>query len=290
MRNVTFLKPDNLLEVSRVLIEQKGTAQLAAGCTDVIPALRRELIDPQTIISLRGIPNLSYIVEDGSVVRIGATTIMTQIAMSALIQSQFPALAEAAANVGSRLVQNSATLAGNLCNASPAADTAPPLLVYGAKVKIFNQGTEREVELAQFFVGPRRTILQPGDVVVEIILPRPESNSYSVFIKQGRRKALEISILTVAVKLVLGNNGEVVKAAIACGAVGPTPVLVKASEKLLGRAINSEADLVPMLEALTAEVSPISDIRGTAEYRQHMVGILAKRAVCQLVTSCGRGA
>lgn len=289
MQNITFLKPDNLLEVSRVLIEQKGTAQLAAGCTDVIPALRRELISPQTIVSLRGIPNLSYVVEDGAVVRIGAMTTMTELAQSPIILAQFPALAEAADNVGSRLVQNSATIAGNLCNASPAADTAPPLLVYGAKVKIFNQGVERELELAQFFVGHRKTVLQPGDVVVEIILPRPEPNTYSVFMKQGRRKALEISILSVAVKLTLGSNGDVVKAAIACGAVGPTPVLAKASEKLIGQIITSEEDLVPMLEALTAEVAPISDIRGTAEYRKHMVGILTKRAVCQLVTSNGKG-
>lgn len=292
MRSFNFIKPVSLAETSRILSEQAGKAKLAAGCTDIIPALRRKAIAPETLVSLKGIQGMSYIVNEEGVVRIGAATTMTEIAESEVITTNFPALAEAAGNVGSRLVQNTATVGGNICNASPAADTAPPLLVYEAKVKIFNQGTEKIIGLADFFVGVGKTVLVPGDVVVEFILPIPDVNSTSMFIKQGRRKALEISLLSVAVNLTFGDNDEITKANIAYGAVAPTPVLAKeAGEKLIGKVINGENDLVNALMALDKYVKPISDVRSSAEYRKHMAVVLTRRAILQLAkTKSGKGA
>lgn len=292
MRSFNFIKPATLAEASQIMAGQAGKAKLAAGCTDIIPALRRKAIAPETLVSLKGIPGMSYILEEEGVIRIGAATTMTEIAESALVAATFPALTEAAGNVGSRLVQNTATVGGNICNASPAADTAPPLLVYEAKVKIFNQGSEKVIELADFFVGVGKTVLVHGDIVVEFILPKPGVNNTSMFIKQGRRKALEISLLSVAVNLTFGANGEITKANIAYGAVAPTPVLAKeAGEKLIGKVINSENDLVNALMALDSYVKPISDVRSSAEYRKHMAVVLTKRAIFQLVkTNSGKGA
>jgi aerobic carbon-monoxide dehydrogenase medium subunit len=286
VHNLKFIRPNSIQEVSKVLAEQAGKVMLAAGCTDIIPALRRKVIAPEIIVSLKGVSNLSYIIEDSSVVRIGALTTMTEIAESDVIKNKFPALAIAAGNVGSRLVQNSATIAGNLCNASPAADTAPPLLVYGAILKIFNQGEEREVDLAEFFVGYRQILLKPGDVVQEIILSTPDVKSVSTFVKHGKRKALEISIVSVAVNLTLGDKGEITEAAIAWGAVGATPALSKTTvEKLNGLVVKSEEDLTAVIETLATEVSPISDIRSTGEYRKQVVAVLTRRAIYQLVSS-----
>jgi CO/xanthine dehydrogenase FAD-binding subunit len=287
VHNFGFIKPNSLQEVSRILAENEYNAKLVAGCTDVIPALRKKIISPEMMVSMKGIPNLSYITEDGKVVRIGAGITMTDVSESELIRTIFPALATACENVGSRHIQNSATVVGNLCNASPAADTAPPILAYKGKLTIFNQGNEREVDLSEFFVGPGKTILRPGDVVKEIILPLPKEKNKSVFIKQGKRKALEISILNVAVNLSFSDQDEIIDACIACGAVGPTPILAKkAAEKLIGLKINSEVDLNLALEVLSTEVSPISDIRSTAEYRRHMVVVLTKRAI---LSCCGKG-
>lgn len=292
MGSFNFIKPTSLTEVSRLMAEHGDKAKLSAGCTDLIVQLRRKAINPETIISLRGIADLAYIVEEADYVRIGATTTMSDIAESELIVNKYPALAQAAGNIGSQLIQNSATIAGNICNASPAADTATPLLVYGAKVKIFNQGQEKIVEIAQFFKGVGKTVLQPGDVVAEILLPIQDANSLSLFMKQGRRKALEISILSVSVNLSFGDNGEITKAAIGCGAVAPTPVLgQKAASQLIGKVVKEEEDLTTVLNILAGEVSPISDIRGTSEYRQHMVLVLTKRAILELVQNWnGKGA
>lgn len=292
MGSFNFVKPTSIGEASRLMAEQADKAKLAAGCTDLIVHLRRRVINPEKLVSLRGIPDLSYITANSDNIRIGATTTMAEIAESELILKKYPALANAAGSVGSQLIQNSATIAGNICNASPAADTATPLLVYGAKVKIFNQGQEKIVELAEFFTGPGKTILKPGDIVVEIILPEQDANSASIFIKQGRRKALEISILSVSVNVSFGNQGEITKAAIGCGAVAPTPVLAKgAAGQLTGKIIKTEADLEQVLDTLAGEVTPISDIRSTADYRTHMVIVLTKRAIMECVQNWnGKGA
>ncbi|WP_084031492.1 FAD binding domain-containing protein [Anaerobacillus arseniciselenatis] len=286
-KDFDFIKPNSLEEISEILAKEKGRAQIAAGCTDIIPSLRKKLISPEKMVSIKGIPGLSYVEQDEDVVRIGATTTMTDLIESDLIRENFPALLKAAENVGSRHIQNSATVVGNLCNASPAADTAPPLLVYRAALKIMNQGKEREVELRNFFLGPRKTVLVPGDIVTEIILPFPNENSKSLFIKHGKRKALEISIVSVAVNLSFDENGKITEAHISCGSVGPTPILAeKTATKLVGLKVQGDEDLAFILEAISSEISPIDDVRSTGEYRRYVTCVLTKRAI---LACCGKG-
>ncbi|QVK19881.1 xanthine dehydrogenase family protein subunit M [Mycoplasmatota bacterium] len=272
-----------LKETSEFLVSKGNVAMISAGSTDVLVHTQKRGF-PNYIVSLNQIQDLNYVNVDKNEVRIGSLTTLTEISESQIIIEKFPALSKAAGQVGSPQIRNRATIAGNLCNASPAADTAPALLVYDAKLKIFNQGNERIVELSEFFVGPGKTILENGDIVIEIILPI-QKKSVSSFVKIGKRKALEISIMSMAMSVEIENN--IIKSAkVACGSVAPKPVLInKTAKSLVGLEVKDELDLVNAIEIIKKEVTPIDDIRGTANYRLHMLGVTLKRMVLELVRS-----
>src|SRR3569833_1859383 len=187
-----------------------------------------------------------------------------------VVQEWYPARVEAALTVGSEAIRNRASLVGNSCNASPAADTAPPLLVHGASVTIASQDGDRTATLDEFFLGPRRTLCGPGELVVRLDLPRPEAGSGSAFRRLTRRRGVDLATVSVAAG-VRADGGLV----LGMGAVGPRPLLSRVGPVDLAAA----AVLDAALDELLAPATPISDVRGSREYRLATLRVLANRAV-----------
>jgi CO/xanthine dehydrogenase FAD-binding subunit len=272
-----YHRPINLDEALTLLAEKQVT--VAAGCTDLFPAtelqqLPGEVVDLTGISALRGITALS----DGW--RIGATTTWSDV-IAADLPAAFDMLKEAAGEVGSVQIQNAGTIAGNLCNASPAADGVPPLLALDAEVEISSATGQRRVPLATFLTGVRRTILQPGELVSAILIPKMAGQGHSRFTKLGARKSLVISIAMVAVRLVLeqGKVSDIALSVGCCSAVATR--MTDLEHRLIGRpamGLGLEIDEQSLAETL----SPISDIRGDAAYRITAATELLRRTVTEL--------
>ena len=248
---------------------------MLCGGTDLIVALRKRAIRPSLVVDVKGVPELQPAIEwsDRSL-RIGATTVMTQLIADARIGASFPALIEGARVVGSVQIRNRATLAGNVCNASPAADTAPPLLVYDAGLELVSAAGSRTVPLSGFFVGPRETVLRPGELVSSILLPLPDGPTGSAFGRITRRRGVDLASVNLACR-VTGRG----PARFAFGAVGPRPFVVDDETGVLADPDRSEADERDALGRLSAYASPISDVRASAEYRRAMLLVAGRRVL-----------
>lgn len=255
---------------------------LFAGGTDLLVRKGKGMIHVENIINLLTVSELQGIVETPEALNIGALVTHADSAAHPRVRRVARALADAASSVGSPQIRALATLGGNLCNASPAADTATPLLVLDATVIAVSAGlTERSIPMQDFFTGPGKTSLRPGEVVSRIIIPSgcPASSAGSCFIKLARRKALAISVVNGSAWIAVegGSTPRIATARIALGAVAPTPVrLFEIEEWLKGRpldpAVFSEAG-----QRAEALVKPISDIRSTAAYRRETSGVLVSR-------------
>jgi carbon-monoxide dehydrogenase medium subunit len=207
---------------------------------------------------------------------------MAELAASPLLQSKFNLLAQAAGSVGTPTIRNQATLGGNLCNAAPSADSAPSLLVLGAKAKIVWKKGEKIVPIEDFFKGPGQTMLGPGQLLTEIQIPNLAPRSGAVYLKEKRREGADIAVVGVAALVVL--KGKVVSdVKIALGAVAPTPIRAKKAEAILKGNQLDEALLEKSSQAAFDEAKPISDIRSSADHRRRLVAVLTKRAVAQAV-------
>lgn len=255
---------------------------IAAGCTDLFPAtgaraLRGSVLDITAIAGLRGIT------VEGDDIRIGATTTWTDI-LRADLAPGFDMLKQAAREVGSVQIQTSGTLAGNICNASPAADGVPCLLALEAEVEIAALGGTRRVPLAEFISGVRQTALCPGEMVTAILIPRSQTGGESRFLKLGARAYLVISIAMVAARLEI-KNGHIRAAALAVGACSAVAKRLPLQEAALIGA-RADAGLVERVEAalITPDLAPIDDIRADATYRSEAAVELIRRAVDDLVT------
>ncbi len=268
---------DEAFEVKR----RAPLARWLAGGTDLLVQLRSGRVDcPPDVISLRHVEELQGI-EDGASLRIGAATPLAEVARHQLITSRFPALVQAIAALGSRQIRNVATLGGNLCNASPAADTSPPLLVYGARVELRGPDGTREVALEEFFRGPGATCLEEEELLSAVLLDTPAPASRSVFKRKGR-VAMDIATVSVAVRLELDGE-RIVCARAAAGSVAPVPLRLRSVEALL-EGSQSDAELLRRAqEATSAEVTPISDQRASAEHRRKLTGVLLRRALESLL-------
>jgi CO/xanthine dehydrogenase FAD-binding subunit len=205
---------------------------------------------------------------------IGALAVLTDIIQNEQVQRHFPALAEAAGTVGSVQIRNRATLAGNICNASPAADTAPALLVYGARINLRGVNGSRRVPLSEFFVGPGQTVLQRGEIVASIELPRPQTPVGVAFTRLTRRRGVDLATINVCC---LVEAAGVTR--FAYGAVGPRPLLVADESGHLADPTVDEQIKEQLLKQLIGRASPISDVRASREYRLAMLFVLSRRAL-----------
>lgn len=288
MKRFDYLAPENLAEALAMLAAHPDVTPLAGG-TNVLVQVKEGHRDVATLLSLRRLPELHQITH-GEDVRIGAGVTMARIAADAHIQMGYTALATAAALLGSVQTRNMATLGGNLCNASPSADTAPPLLALDAIAVIAGPDGEREMPLAGFFLGPGRTALAPGELLREIVLPAPGPRSGSAYVRHIPRAAMDISVVGVAAALRLDEAGRIDAARLALGAVAPTPLLVPEAENLLSAQEPDDALFAAAAEKAQAAAQPLSDVRASADFRRHLVGVLARRALRQaLAQANGRG-
>jgi CO/xanthine dehydrogenase FAD-binding subunit len=280
VKDFEYLEPKSLQQALEWLNTHRGRARVLAGGTDLYLRLRKGVFLPDYVIDLKRVPGLDYVTHNrGGGVQIGPTTLHDEVARSSLIQQLYPALAEAAFWVGSVQTRNRGTVVGNLCNASPAADTAPALLSYGAQVKIASTEGERTIPLEEFFVGPGKTALQDNELVAEVILPAPQPHSGAAFFRRTRT-AMDIAVVCGAAMLQL-SNGSCGNARIALGAVGPIPLrATRAEAALQGQALTDQV-IEEASRLASEEARPIDDVRSTAEYRREMVRVLTRRGLRQ---------
>jgi len=278
---IEYHRPTELEQVLKFLSELKEGCKIIAGGTDLVPAVRagRVSLSAHThLIDISSINELSYILKDDGMIRIGAGTGLSDIVMSTVIKEHAPVLADAVNHMASLQIRNLGTIGGNLCNASPAADTALPLLVLDAEVKVRSLDKQRSVPLPEFFVGPGKTTLTPGEILTEVQISLTKTAGSSCFIKLGRRNAFTLSIVAVAT-LVKLKNGIFDDIRIALGAVAPTPIrALRAEEHLTGEKV-SKPVIDGGAKVVTSEVATISDVRASAEYRRDMSYILTNRAI-----------
>ena len=273
MRPFTYVRPVTLSEASALLEEHGPAASVLAGGTDLLVALRNGAIAPQVVVDVKHIAEFAAnIGMNGSRLRISATTVMVDVERDERVRATFPALADAAATVGSVQIRNRATIVGNICHASPAADTVPALLIYGAEVNISRAQGTRRMPLAEFLIGPGRTALERGELVTSIDLPVRPPGHREAFAKVTRRRGVDLA--TVNLACMVDTQG---RTQFAYGAVGPRAFLVADESGVLADLSAPEATRERVLSDLLAHASPISDVRASREYREAMLQVMSLR-------------
>jgi len=254
----------------------KGGARYIAGGTDIICKVKQKVLQPDALVSLRRIRALKGISCNGGTA-LGSMTSLREIERDRLIARDHACLAQAAQVLATPQVRSVATLGGNLCNAAPSADTAPPLLVLEAILVVEGPGGKREVPIDEFFTGPGQTTLEAPEVLTQIRIPSRESGTGSAFVKLGRLSQ-DIAVVNAAALLVMEGK-TCRKCRLAVGAVAPVPMRLKKAEALVeGRTIGEDL-LEQVSAAAQQEVQPITDVRGTEAYRRVLSGVLVKRAL-----------
>jgi carbon-monoxide dehydrogenase medium subunit len=275
-----FHEPTSTEEACQIMAELGRNVKPIAGGTDLIVNMKKGIISPKHLVSLSRIDNLKKLELSKDLLKIGACVTAAELAESQKINNTLGALSNGAFSLGSPLIRNLATVAGNLITARPAADLPPPLIAYGATVVLKNNNGERSIPLDDFFIGPGKTIMNSDEILTEILVEKPPDYSGAGYIKLGARKALAISLVNVAAFISLdGQNGSIQMARIVLGAVAPTPIRATSAERVLlgekpGRDLFAKAG-----EASVQDSEPITDFRASAEYRRIMVSVLTKRAL-----------
>jgi len=285
MRRFEYHRAHTLDEASRLMMELGDEAFLFAGGTDLLVEIRERLRRVRHVVDIKYIPDLSgisYDVEHG--LYFGAIVTVGRLEREPAVRAHYPNLQSALASVASIQVRNRATIVGNICRASPSADTIPPLFADGASVHIYHPTGPRTVPLPEFFTGPGKTVLEKGEIVTGISVPPVQNNNRShsgkSYLKHGRRLAMELSTVGVAVSLQL-EQGLCSEIRIALGAVGATVLRAPLTEKcLLGSPLDEDVIALAAQQAML-ECTPMSNVRASADYRRHMVGVLTRRAVAQ---------
>jgi carbon-monoxide dehydrogenase medium subunit len=249
--------------------------------------MREHIRAPKVVVDLKRVPGFAPLSCDAtSGLAFGATTTARAIETHAGVARLYPGLVHAVRELGSIQVRNRATVIGNLCRASPSADTPPPLIAAGARLTLAGPAGTRECALEDFFTGPGKTVLGPGEVVTGLNALPPAPRTGAVYLKLGRRKAMELATVGVAVSLSLAPDGACAAARIVLGAVAPTPIRAVAAEAALtGRRVDDTAIEAAALLARDAG-RPISNVRASAAYRREMIAVLTRRALAQALTAC----
>jgi aerobic carbon-monoxide dehydrogenase medium subunit len=279
VRRFDMVLPTSVEECLRTLAERGPDARVVAGGTDLLVQLKNGMLRTGCVVDLSGVSQLRQLARaNGSGLRIGAAVTARTLERDPGVKAAYPAIGESGALVGSVQVRNLATLGGNLCNAAPSADMAPPLLALDAEAVIAGPKGTRRVPFASFFLGVRRTVLQPGELLVEIAVPDPGPHSGGNYRRHTPRRELDIAVVGVASQLTL-SKGVCAKARIALAAVAPTPVRAAAAERLLeGHPVTPE--LIERAAGAAIEAAhPISDQRGSADFRRHLVQVLTRRTL-----------
>jgi carbon-monoxide dehydrogenase medium subunit len=278
MKRFDYYQPETLKEAFSHMEKLKGRAKYIAGGTDILVRIKQKAIEPDALISLRGIEPLKNMEHNGGL-SLGSMISFRDLETDAVIAREYPALAKAVSLLANPQVRNVATVGGNLSNAAPSADCAPPLMVMEATLKLQGPGGEREVPIDMFFTGPGESCMEAGEVLTQIHIPEKANHTGTAFLKVGR-VAQDIAVVNAAVLLVLDKK-KCVGCRLAVGAVAPVPLRLRKAEKLIeGEEIGPEL-LDRVSQMVEQEVRPITDVRSTEEYRRIMSGVLIKRAILQ---------
>lgn len=287
MQSFNYRSPRTLEEAFDFLNQHGEDVKLIAGGTDLLVEIKAGLSNPKNVMNIKNLPELRGIHSKGeNGLRLGALTTVYELSNSALLMDLYPGLVQAASQMASIQIRSLATIGGNLCTASPAADLASPLIALDAEVVILSPSGERELPLESFFLGPGTTVLKSNEILKEIILPAPAGNLDVR--KHSLRESKDIAIVGVATRLLLEGN-TCLEARIALAAVGPTPLRAKSAEKQIeGFEISAER-IDKAAQTAAEESTPIDDLRGSAWYRKHMVAVLVRRSL-QVLTLPGERA
>jgi len=276
---INYDAPTTLDQAVSILKTHGENARPFCGGTDIIIQLRAGVRRTEHLVDVKKIKELQVLSFDAKKgLRLGAAVPCIEISESDVMRRHYPGLTEAAHLIGSLQIQNRASVGGNLCNGSPAADTTPALIVLGARARVVGPNGEREVPVEAFVVSPGRTVLKPGELLVELLVPAPAPHSSDAYLRFIPRNEMDIAVVGVGAAVTL--DGDKVKAArIALAAVGPTPILAsKAADAIIGTKLD-DAALEAAGRAASAACSPIDDMRGTAEFRLHIAAVLTRRVL-----------
>jgi CO/xanthine dehydrogenase FAD-binding subunit len=294
VRDFAYHAPRSLAEAVQILSREGAGGKVLAGGTDLLIQIKERGFVPRYVVSLRDVPEVHQVTYDAtSGLRIGAGARLSEVAAHPVVQERYPILVQGASLVGSLQIQNLGTVVGNLCNAAPSADCAPPLVALGASVRIASPGGatgeagsqagwpggERVVPLEEFFTGPGRTVLAPEELVVEVLVPPLGPRSGGAYERFTPRQEMDIAVVGVGSVVSLGEGDRCQGARICLGAVAPTPERARDAERLL-----EGQELTPQLvaqagAAAAAQARPISDQRGSATYRTRLVEVLTRRTL-----------
>ena len=279
MRRFELAVPGSVDECLQILAKRGPDTKVVAGGTDLLPQLKNGVLKPGWVVDLSAVAELRTISDapDGRL-RIGASVTARELELDARVRSRFPALAESAAMVGSVQVRNLATLGGNLCNAAPSADMAPPLLALDAEAVIAGPSGQRRVPMASFFLGVRRTVLAPGELLLEIVVPAQGAHSGGNYLRHTPRRELDIAVVGVASQVTL-TGGKCTAARIALAAVAPVPLrATDAEQALVGQPLTPQ-QIERAADLASGAARPIDDHRGSIEFRNHLVRVLTRRTL-----------
>ncbi len=273
-----YRSPGTVKEAVELLAAHNGAAHVLAGGTDLLVKLRAGLTAPQLVVDLKAIPQLRGIAAEAHGFRIGAAASCAEIGEHAALGAAWPGVVEALQLIGSTQIQGRASAGGNLCNASPAADSVPAMIAAGAVCEVAGPGGEREVAVENIITSPGKTSLARGELIVGFRLPRPRPHSGDAYLRFIPRTEMDIAVVGVGVALALDEAGVCTHARVGLGAVAPTPLLVAdAAKALIGTRVDGAA-LAALAAAASAACKPIDDKRGTIAYRVKVAGVLARRA------------
>lgn len=280
LKKFEFFDPSSLAEALTLLRGFAGRAKALAGGTDLLVRMKNGLLAPERIVNLLNLPELKGFSETEGGLRLGALVTHDELAGIVSLGPGREVLSQAARTVGSPQIRHRGTLGGNICNASPSADTAPALLTLDAELSLAGPEGVRRLPLEAFFTGPGETALLPGELLKEFFLPSPPPETRGAYLKLGRRKSLDLALVGVAVLLTLNGDGRFCRRArIALGGVAPTPLRARNAEKVLEGAPLDDKRIREAAEAASRECRPITDLRASAEYRREMVLVLTARAL-----------
>jgi carbon-monoxide dehydrogenase medium subunit len=277
MKRFDYLAPQSVPEALQMMADRPEALPLAGG-TDLLVQMKEGRRPIEALVSLKRVSEMHQFSQNGNLT-LGAAVTLGQVVADDQIKAKYAALAKGAELIGSVQIRNMATVGGNLCNAAPSADTAPPLLVLGAQAVIVSTQGERIIPLEEFWLGPGYTVLQPGELLKEIIVPQPLPGSGSFYLRQTPRAWMDIAMVGVAAFVTLDADDTISEARLALGAVAPTPVRAKTAETLLLGQLLTDDVLQAVGTTAAQEAKPIDDLRASAEYRQHLVKVLTQRAL-----------
>jgi CO/xanthine dehydrogenase FAD-binding subunit len=291
MSSIHYHAPTTLAEATSILSSHSGCHILAGG-TDLLVQMRTGLRQPECIVDVKGIPGLKDVTLDDQGLLLGAAAPAQSLTERADVEAVFPGLVEAVDLIGSTQIQGRCSVGGNLCNSSPAADTVPALIALTAQCIIVGSAGERRVPVEEFISGPGQNCLAADEILTGLFIPVPVAGSADAYLRFIPRTEMDIAVVGAGVSVTLDESGVCSAARVAIGAVAPVALLVpEAAAALVGSSLD-EAAIEAAGQAVSAAAQPISDKRGTAEYRRTVVGVMTRRAVAiardRALTEIGR--